>query len=67
MLAQQWQTANSPVLNSSDLNRLNSVVLNAWLQAGATVLQGYVDALKSASETAQQRAPQATAQRIVVE
>ena len=53
MAAQQWQTLNSqPLLDVNDVNRLNGIVLNALLQAGVTVLQGYADALKAAAETA---------------
>ncbi len=68
MAAQQWQALNTPLLNVNDVSRLNSIVLNAVLQAGVTLLQGCTDTLKSAAETVQQRAPQATkVERIVVE
>jgi len=47
-LNRQFRALNTPVLETEDLNRINSIVLNAFLDAGARVLQGLTAATEEA-------------------
>jgi hypothetical protein len=54
-LNRQIRSLGTPVLEAEDVNRVNSIVLNAFLQAGVTVLQGLTDATKAAMASVEEK------------
>lgn len=68
MVADQVKNLSNPILSLDDINHLNGILLKAYLQAGATVLQGVTDALQTViSRTETRLGPPEGARKVVVE